>query len=215
MSLLMIARKGLARQIGLMGLRWALSFIAMGGVSVCSQGVNGQSTLLFRNGIGGGIPRTPVLDGDTGEPLAVVGNVTPFTVQLYWSSTEPSLPIDLKASDNRTSTFAAPGIFFATNTGLIPADPGNYWFQVKIWETDFGSTFEEASLQPGAKVGESNIFMLQTVAFGADFPLALSQGGLESFTVSAIPEPSSMMLLLVGAGALLGVRKRITSATSR
>ncbi len=167
-----------------------------------AQGMIDSSTLLFRNGIGGGIPQTPVLDGATGEPLAAVGNVTPFTVQLYWSSTEPRLPSDLIPTDNRTSSFAAPGIFLATDTGIIPAEPGNYWFQVKIWETDFGGTFEEASLQPDARVGESNIFMLQTVAFGADFPLALSQGGLESFTVDAIPEPKSMILLLIGVGVL-------------
>lgn len=185
------------------------------GSNIAAQGIIDSSALLFRNGRGGGIPNIPVLDATTGDPLAVMGLSTPFTVQLYWSPTEPMGAGDLMPTENVTSFFPAPGIFYAFGAPeRILAPAGTYWFQVKVWETEFGPTFEEASLQPAARRGESNIFTLQTVAFGTDFPLALSQGGLESFTVSAIPEPSSMMLLLVGAGALLGVRRRVTSATS-
>lgn len=189
---------------------------ALVGSNVAAQGIIDASALLFRNGRGGGIPNTPVLDATTGEPLAVMGLSTPFTVQLYWSPTEPMGAGDLMPTENITSFFPAPGIFYAFGRPeRILAPPGTYWFQVKVWETDFGTTFEEASLQPAARRGESNIFTLETVAFGTDFPLALSQGGLESFTVSAIPEPRSIMLLLVGAGALFWARRQIKCATSR
>ncbi len=183
-------------------------------LQVVGQGMLDSSALLFRNGTGGGIPNRPIIDGATGEPLAVVGAMTPFTVQLYWSSTEPVVVSDLVPTDNITSIFAAPGIFISPGSGRIPATPGNYWFQVKVWETEFGRTFEEASLQPEAQVGESNIFMLQTVEFGADFPLALSQGGLESFEVNPIPEPEGILLLLLGASALL-IARRLTTDRAR
>jgi hypothetical protein len=86
----------------------------------------------------------------------------------------------------------------------------SYNFQVRIWESAYGSSYEQAVAAPEmngrpALRAESNVFRLQSGGFvgGCDKPfVAPNLGpGLQPMVV-AVPEPSLLGLGLVGGGAL-------------
>jgi hypothetical protein len=115
---------------------------------------------------------------------------------------------------------------FIGSTGLIsagtrtaptdtPGGSGN--FQIRAWSTAFGATYEEAN-RPGGVVGVSAVIpagtalttgtppppatSLVAAANAAGLPL-----GFQMATV-VVPEPSVIALGLLGAGALLALRRR-------
>ena len=178
-------------------------------VSVClslfHEGILGQGVIRLSNlGQNGISVSQPIFDGETGLPIAGPG----FSAQLYWASQAPNSPSDLAATDSMTGFFAEPIGILVPSFGQVPAEPGTYWLQVRVWENSFGNSYEIASTQVGAKVGASNIFTAQTVLIGQDFPEALVEAGMESFSlmqVSSIPEPSSIILISFG-GIILVLR---------
>ncbi len=147
-----------------------------------------------------GTERMPVTDAGTG-----VGNS--FSVAVYAGADEASLaPV-------ASGSFLAAGLFNLNDidTGLAAGATG--FFQVKAWETSFGATYDEAAAVIGAKVGESNVFSMAvtTDVDGQPLPFAsnLVQGGLESFgVVEVVPEPSTIVLGVLGAAALLLRRRK-------
>jgi hypothetical protein len=85
--------------------------------------------------------------------------------------------------------------------------PGGFGlFQVRVWDTASGSA-DVAKLT--GMYGESGILRVDTgdpttVPPGTPSPLT----GLASFTVTPVPEPSSIALGLLGVGTLLMLRRR-------
>jgi hypothetical protein len=107
--------------------------------------------------------------------------------------------------------FVIPGVFIGGTRTTPPSTPpgGIAWFQVRVWETAFGSTYEEALNNPNpmngrlACVGTSNIIRVPagdpSHPIGA--PGTLVAAGLQGFYV-CIPEPGTWALVGLG-GAFL------------
>jgi hypothetical protein len=109
-----------------------------------------------------------------------------------------------------------PGGFF--NAGRRTAPDGNPsgvfpWFQVRAWETAFGSSYEAArdNRQPQggrlALIGTSNIFRVGPL--GGTLiatPGLIYNNGLKGFILVPVPEPSVIGLGILGVGVLLLLR---------
>lgn len=125
-----------------------------------------------------------------------------------------------------TTAFLASGIFnnggaLAIADGITPVG-GNGWFQVRAWEVAYGATFDAAmgnttQVVPGrlALVGTSNIVKIDTgdptISTDPAGSLLIGNpltGGLKSFYVIPVPEPTAIGLGILGLGALLFLRRR-------
>jgi hypothetical protein len=113
-----------------------------------------------------------------------------------------------------TTTFNTPtaGVFNGggrTITSITP--PGGFgMFQVRVWDTRAGADYAAAlaSGNSAYQAGYSAVVRVDTAdSTASPLPPAASLG-LASFTLSPIPEPSVVALGLLGAGALLMLRRR-------
>jgi hypothetical protein len=160
---------------------------------------------------------TPVVNILTGLPAAA--NL--FRVGLYYSLDLGSLPDTLSRDDSfsQAGTFAnvlAGGIFAAAaKTVPAPAVPGQeVLVQVRAWSSSF-ATYEDAfdasaAGSPSALVGHSNLMRVTMGGGTIQTPSLITQGGLQSFTVTPVPEPSMIALsLLGGLGAMVQESERI------
>jgi hypothetical protein len=98
--------------------------------------------------------------------------------------------------------------------GTITPAGGFGLFQIRVWETAAGNDYRAAILtgDPQWQAGTSAVLRVDTgdpttTPAGAAAPL-VGTGGLTSFTLSPVPEPSVIALGLLGAGALLALRRR-------
>jgi len=112
---------------------------------------------------------------------------------------------------------------FLASTGLIsagartaptetPGGTGN--FQIRAWESAFGATYEEAS-RNGGQFGSSMVIPGGTARTDgvpppppASLVAAANAAGLPLGFQLMVPEPSVIALGLLGAGALLALRRR-------
>lgn len=172
-----------------------------------------QGTLTFNNS-----SSAYIYDAFTGSsPVRSSGNVI---VQLYWNaSTAPGTQISLSEGANAGTgsgwTSVTPtattrtGSFAGLITGATLSLPGTtagqtVTIQLLAWSSVY-STFA-AAYQAGA-VSISNPMTAQlgsTTTPGA----SLTTFGLQPMNVAAVPEPTTIALGLLGAGALLAVRRR-------
>lgn len=172
-------------------------------VSIQAQGVIDFSNLAS----------SLVIDGTDGNP--VIGG-DGIRAQLYWAPlSDPSNFTPIGA----IVTVGVPqaGRFVGGNrtTGNATAPGDDALFQVRAWELAYGSTYEAALAAPNmggrpAKTGRSNTVTVETVSSTGNpppTPNSISTSGLQSFAVN-VPEPSVVALGLIGAGALLLLRRR-------
>jgi hypothetical protein len=155
---------------------------------------------------------TLVIDGTDNMAAA---NADGLRGQLYWApESDPNnfTPIGTVF----TIGVPTPGRYAGgTKTTGNATGPGQFaFFQVRAWELAYGSTYEAALAAPAmggrpAKTGKSDIVRAMTTPAGDPPPttLRLSDQGLQGFAVN-IPEPSVVALGLIGAGALLLLRRR-------
>ena len=166
----------------------------------------GQGTFYFANYISGGLVNAPVFDSD-GSRLSGAN----YVAMLYGGPTPDSLQpaldqVGLAFSPEpfREGTFA--GYFARTGYVQIPNVPSLFpWLQVRAWDSRLGSTYEAVKALGIGGYGESNLFQKQG---GNPFGLPSPPEpliGLQSFNL--VPEPSAVLLLLVGLPLLL-LRKR-------
>ena len=109
---------------------------------------------------------------------------------------------------------------YAAGTRTTPATtPGGgfAWFQVRAWESAFGTTYDQAKNAGQINghfslLGTSNIIRVKTGDPVNNIPPgALTAFGLQSFLVAqleCIPEPTSIAIAALGLGALLLFRRR-------
>jgi len=88
------------------------------------------------------------------------------------------------------------------------------YFQVKAWESTCGSTYEEAAANPAARIGSSPIFLAdtgdRTIALEPVYGLVANSFPDRPFRgfVIAVPEPSTVVLALVGVVTIALVLRR-------
>jgi len=172
-----------------------------------------QGTVNFSNIGGGGITNSLT------SARVIVGST--FMVQLYYSPDSASAPADdlLMPLAGVGTIGPIPGIYSAgVRTAPVTPAGASAWFQVRAWEAAFGTSYEAAlanSQSVGGRlalVGKSNTFKVNTsdpTLIPPENAANLIAAGLQGFLITpVIPEPSVIGLGLLGAGALLLLRRR-------
>jgi len=138
---------------------------------------------------------------------------TGFMAQLYWgaaswtgvaggtSVTDPAAPFFTVADG--ADGFWNTGASSARTVGV--AGGANVFVQVRAWNASGGKNTYEAALAAGNAVGNSAVLAL-VAGGGTVQPPNLT--GLTSFKLVGVPEPSTIALGLLGAGALLLRRRK-------
>jgi hypothetical protein len=185
-----------------------------------SINVYGQGEINFGNNAS-----TYVSNSITGDRI-VKGNT--FTAQLWYAPDSAVAPTDAGMQPLGATTGISPLAGLITGgKRVVPGTPGPNgtgggaaWFQIRTWETAYGTTWEEATTKTLngrlAVAGKSNIFKTLTGDPGANPPGTpgslvgtAANPLLRSFSVEQIvPEPSIIGLGLLGAGAFLFLRRR-------
>ena len=151
----------------------------------------------------------PVFDTDGATKLQ-----SAFSGQLYTGTSAGSLTAIGSVQTFLTGTGAG---FIETGAPTIPsATIGGGtagFYQLRVWNTSAGSSFEAAATTVGAKIGSSAV---TAVTFGGT-PLIGGLGVLVptanlhssfSLTTVAVPEPATLALGLFGAAGLLFRRRK-------
>jgi hypothetical protein len=186
-------------------------------LTLASHGVIAQGTVNFANASSARV---------MGGPSCPLPAGTTFKAALYYLPDGPTPPTSVDFDAYRVVLepsvgFAFPGIFIG-GTRSTPSSGGTAaWFQVRVWETAFGATYEQAVNNPIAiggrlaLVGTSNIIRVTTgdpTTTPPTIPGSLMAAGLQAFYLGwgnyCIPEPSAMGLGLLGAALLLLARRR-------
>jgi len=173
----------------------------LAGISAYAQG-----TVNFNN-------RVPAAATPVDAPIYDVGGTTRlsgtgFYAQLYGAAVGGTLAA---IGDPLTFSTGRPGYVLATGVDTTRAIPGvtpggNAVVQIRAWSAASGSTYE-AALAAGGAVGSSDTLTLVTGGGGSPPGPPADLIGLQSFSLTAIPEPSTLALGLLGA-ALLVIRRR-------
>lgn len=167
----------------------------------------GQGTVIFGSG---GTKR--VQDAETGM------NVLPGTTiaGLYYNLNTAAIADASVANDGwllagttpvSTGSASLYGTFAGGTLTLDGTGTGQaVAFQIRAWSAGF-ATYEAAFLG-GAKAGHSTQFQL-SLGGGTTAPPNTSSGAWTTFAVSVVPEPSTVVLgLLGGLGAMVLLRRR-------
>jgi hypothetical protein len=140
-----------------------------------------------------------------------------YAVGLYYApdgTTDESMFIMLAP---QAPTFVNGVILGGTRTFSITPAGGFGMFQVRGWTTAYGNDYESGLASgpqaDGAnKIGKSNIVRVDTgdpTLPIPDSPGSLTVSGLDPFAVVAlVPEPSTIAMGILGAGAFLLLRRR-------
>jgi len=180
--------------------------------AVASLSAFGQGSVSFAN-----TSTQPVRRADgTPVPTALQGGT--YQAELLYNPdgtpTDADRFGDTGTRIGGTAAFSTPaaGVFSGggrTVTSISPAG-GFGLFQVRVWDTRAGVTYQEAiaSGNSAFQAGYSSVLRVDTAdptTTPPGTPVAL---GMTSFTLSVIPEPSTIALGLLGVGTLLMLRRR-------
>jgi hypothetical protein len=138
-----------------------------------------------------------------------------YQVALYWGAagtTDDRQLTQIGAAANLLTSTAA-GTFVGGNRTLSPvsANGGIVVLQVRGWAVADGSTYDLAAANPNGHVGKSAIFDMDTKdpTNPQELPPAIGAApNFRGFGIAPVPEPSTIALGLLGAGALLMLRRR-------
>ncbi len=160
---------------------------------VLSMESRGQGFFNFANGASG--VNAPITEA--GTPLAGSG----YKADYYWGPAGVIDPNSL-VSGGQAVSFTANGYFFG-GTQTINSQTGTVTLQVRAWRASDGATWAAAAGTIGAHVGQGNLIQ---VALGTGAATVPNMVGLQSFNLLT-PEPATIALGLMGAGALF-IRRR-------
>jgi len=104
----------------------------------------------------------------------------------------------------------ANGVFSGGNRTITSIDPagGPGLFQVRVYDTRGGNSYAVASRVDGYQAGQSVIFRSDTDDPADTAPAVPLNTAFVPFQLSIVPEPSVFALGVLGAGALLMLRRR-------
>lgn len=171
-----------------------------------------QGVVTFRNG-----PTSAVLDSTTGLPAAA----GLYEAGLYYNLNLSAVP-DLAVPNDGWILAAVTPILGSLGGGIysagqvpIPNVPGTtvVRLQVRAWSVQYDSYEQAFRAGAAAKIGGSPNTIQVTLARAGTtdtVPSTLnSDGGIRGFTVTPVPEPSTVLLgLLGGLGAMVLLRRR-------
>jgi len=148
-----------------------------------------QGTVNFNNRISG------VVDARVTMPDGVTGVGAGFTAQLYGGPEGGALAALTPTTTFRTSTAAAQG-YVNAQVVAVPTVAGgkNATLVMKVFN-DVG----------GAEVGASKPI---TLTLGGGTVVPANMVGLQAFSITLVPEPSTIALAAIGGAALLFLRRR-------
>ena len=188
--------------------------IVLGACFCLSLDLYAQGTVNFGNN-----QASAVTNAVTGARL-VAGNM--FTAQLWYAPDTGSSPSadDMQPLAGTTGIGPIAGLITG-GTKMTPATtaPGGFaWFQIRIWETAYAATWEEAQTKVlngrYAIAGTSNIVKVKTGDPNAVPPTTPGSlvNGLSFLCfgrpITCIPEPSVISFCLLGMAACFALRRR-------
>lgn len=164
------------------------------------------------------------------KPVTLVdGTVVPknstYRAELFWAPDGGGNDVQATFNQNKSketvdATFAGPpvgastGVFSGgtrTISGISP-DGAFAYFQVRVFDSAYGATYDAVVANPlaqgVAQVGTSQIFRSDTDDPNDTSPAVPLATAFIPFQLSIVPEPSVIGLGLLGAGALLMLRRR-------
>ena len=157
---------------------------------------NAQGFFNFANGASG--VNAPVKESDG---TTLLNNT--YKADYYYGAAGVVDPNAL-VSGGQAVSFSGNGIFLG-GTQIISGQSGTVTLQVRAWRASDGASWAAAQV-PGAHVGQGNLIQ---VALGTGAATVPNMVGLQGFnlTVVPVPEPATIALGLMGAGALF-IRRR-------
>jgi len=179
-----------------------------------ATGAFAQGLMSFQNG-----PSTAVIDSITGTGA----NAGLYTAGLYYNLNLSAVPNPGVANDGWILAATAPitrnpvlggGLYSSGSTPVAVAGvPGatEILVQIRAWSNQYGSyaaAFSSGST--ATMIGASpNTYRITLARPGTTDPVLSTLGFIQGFTLNPVPEPSTVVLgLLGGLGAMLLLRRR-------
>ncbi len=161
---------------------------------------NAQGFFNFANGASG--VNAPVKETDNTTLLSGGGA---YKADYYFGAAGVVDPNAL-VSGGQAVSFSGNGIFLG-GTQIISGQTGTVTMQVRAWRASDGASYAIASGVNGAHVGSGNLIQ---VALGTGAATVPNMVGLQGFNLTVVgPEPATMALALMGAGALFIRRRKV------
>jgi len=176
-------------------------YIAIAAIALLvGVGARAQGTFSFVNG-------SPTVDA----PIREVNNGafltgSAYKANYYWGPAGTVDPNALTAGNLAQSFDTADSGYFYGPTVALAGQTGTVTLQVRAWRASDGATWAIANGTPGAHVGQGNLIQV-ALASGQNPPAQLVGSQGFALTTVAGPEPATMALALMGAGALF-IRRR-------
>ncbi len=192
-----------------------IAFLMVDGISAFSQGHIDLGRVSNFHG-----PHPIFRLVDPCDPLADKTKVlgSGYTAQLWFAFGKDRSEVELGALRDYSGTFDRDGFvhFFPGRNGLIEgALPGEFvTIQLRVWENIEGAiiSWEDANHSTIAAYGKSVVGNYELGGIAPDGRIVLNQSifrGMSPITISAVcPEPSSYLLLGLGAGCGVFMRRR-------
>ena len=115
----------------------------------------------------------------------------------------------------RSGTSAGAVFGFTDTLQSIPLDAAAATIEMVVWDNSSGqySTWTQASvawLAGTIAAGKSGAFNVSSIGGSVNTPpnIPIGPGGLQSFNIYVVPEPTSFALLGLGAAAMMVIRRR-------
>jgi hypothetical protein len=179
------------------------SFVAILVLLVMANALS-QGTVTFSNS---GAPPVICSDG-TRIPVG-----STFQAELMFvEDGTPGAEFDLVAVrvGNPANFVPVEGYFNGGTRTVATIEPGQFGlFQVRVWETAYGGSYNAVVASGQGGVGKSSIIRVRAEGY-PETPASLAGWGLDQIVVSGsrVPEPSIMILGLVASAILLSFLRR-------
>ncbi len=174
--------------------------------SLVSFEAHGQGTVNFSNiGLNSPVGIT-CTTGFTPGPAGTTFSVALYFVPFDRNNPTVQPPASAFTQVGASATLILPGLYDAGVRTAPVSPPGSMaWFQVRAWESAYGSTYEQASSNGSTLRGVSSVILIGTGDPTLTPPTPTSRlTGIGPIVLNldpipCVPEPSGVLLVLLGA----------------